>query len=209
MARSETAQIDSTTEVVLQQRFGVEAYPSLYFLKNGETRECHVPRTLKTVSLNAAAIHCHCTAPRQNTSMPWASCSCMHTADLQAPWLLWTVLLPPAEFHNTCDAAVGVCGGRLARGNAGAAVEVAGQPFGPHPRQAAHVRTGVLSEELNVLYAEACYLHAGVPTVFLTKVIQLQGALQCEKGVPLPPPREEVWRAHPARRLPLHTHPLR
>jgi thiol-disulfide isomerase/thioredoxin len=42
--------IDSTTELVLQQRFGVEAYPSLYFLKDGETRECHVQRTLQKLS---------------------------------------------------------------------------------------------------------------------------------------------------------------
>lgn len=42
-------QIDSTTNIVLQQRFGVEAYPSLYFLKDGETRECFETRTLAKV----------------------------------------------------------------------------------------------------------------------------------------------------------------
>jgi hypothetical protein len=43
------AQIDSTSELVLQQRFGVEAYPSLYFLKAGETRECFETRTVAKV----------------------------------------------------------------------------------------------------------------------------------------------------------------
>ena len=42
-------QIDSTTELVLQQRFSVEAYPSLYFLKAGETRECFESRTVAKV----------------------------------------------------------------------------------------------------------------------------------------------------------------
>lgn len=34
---------------MLQQRFSVEAYPSLYFLKDGETRECFETRTLQKV----------------------------------------------------------------------------------------------------------------------------------------------------------------
>ena len=66
-------QIDSTTDPVLQQRFHVEAYPSLYFLKNGETRQFNDHRTLPKV----------CQQHSQNTCGRPAVClDAMHTCTL-------------------------------------------------------------------------------------------------------------------------------
>lgn len=47
-------QVDSTTDPVLQSRFFLEAYPSLYYLRDGQTRQYLSARNLQHVRCRKA-----------------------------------------------------------------------------------------------------------------------------------------------------------
>ena len=116
-------QIDSTTDPVLQQRFHVEAYPSLYFLKNGETRQFNDHRTLPKVCQ-----HISSSAHPQNIcgrpSVCWDAmrtctlASSMHADPSCYCWKPISQCSPPLSSHS-CWSLLRAAGGRCRRSASG------------------------------------------------------------------------------------------
>lgn len=201
-------QIDSTSELVLQQRFGVEAFPSLYFLRDGETRECFETRTVAKVSAKQDCADLFRTCMDQWLVVE----SCRSSQPICPAYPIdHLVQILTSRLHH--HAAAGICGGWLAQQDAGATHQESRQLQWPCTWQAPHVSRAPLcpctAHELLALTAR-CQTMNRDPGCWSCSSLLFSGCMQdpapCEESVQVLASRKEVWGADAAGGVPVAAH---